>query len=92
MEDRVVTVTHEEGLAVWDARTQFTEVVRLTGTDAATGETVKFKIGAGAFGELIHGLQFRNCVDVRVRSEHILSVTSEPDWDSPGTSPEEEGA
>lgn len=89
MDDRIVTVSHAQATDAALAMTGKDRWVNVTGKDYATGELVTFRLGMSAFFDFYDGAQHRPSTDVRVGRERVISVASDPEWDSPGTSPED---
>lgn len=93
MEDtsRTVTVPHDQAKTSALQLTYSTtaESVLVHGKDHATGELVKFRMSATTFWKFYEGAQDRANSDILVSPDKIISVESDPEWDSPGTSPED---
>lgn len=68
-------------------------VTRLTGTDIDSLERVKFKLtDTFLVNTMIAVARREGQVELTIASFQVIAVTSNPEWDSPGTSPEEDGA
>jgi hypothetical protein len=83
---RIVKVTNEDfaetagadGTLMW-----------VTGTDEDTGERVKFAGSQRFMLTLANLAETQGAVATLIETAQILLVTSNPEWDSPGTSPED---
>lgn len=85
---RIVTLAKGETEA-----TEADDGVLLTGTDEDTGELVTFKLVAAKpvdrrFVNTLLELTKNQTVAVPLADFQVVEVASNPEWDSPGTSPE----